>query len=122
MSKILGLDLGDNSIGWAIVDDGKLINCGTRIFPAMPANLSRNNVRTFKRTRRRIINRFILSLKRLLANEHPSVSQTKDMPAAQKYLIAIAGFSALLAVTGNWQFWINIAFTAIIAFLSITKK
>ncbi len=33
--KILGLDLGTNSIGWAVVDDeqGKIIGLGSRIFP-----------------------------------------------------------------------------------------
>lgn len=88
----------------------------------MPANISRNQVRIFKRTRRRVTDRFILSLKRLLVNDLPDISQTKNIPAAQKCLLAIAGLSALLAVTGNWQCWINITFTAIIAFLSITKK
>ena len=36
MSKILGLDLGTNSIGWALVDDNqqKIIDTGVRIFPA----------------------------------------------------------------------------------------
>ena len=35
MSRILGLDLGTNSIGWAIVDDlnNKIIDAGVRIFP-----------------------------------------------------------------------------------------
>ena len=35
MAKILGLDLGTNSIGWAIVDDvdKKIIDSGVRIFP-----------------------------------------------------------------------------------------
>jgi CRISPR-associated endonuclease Csn1 len=35
MAKILGLDLGTNSIGWAIVDDlnSKIIDTGVRIFP-----------------------------------------------------------------------------------------
>jgi CRISPR-associated endonuclease Csn1 len=35
MSKILGLDLGTNSIGWAVVDDlnNKIIGIGSRIFP-----------------------------------------------------------------------------------------
>ncbi|WP_310558816.1 type II CRISPR RNA-guided endonuclease Cas9 [Flavobacterium sp.] len=35
MAKILGLDLGTNSIGWAIVDDvdRKIIDSGVRIFP-----------------------------------------------------------------------------------------
>ena len=36
--RILGLDLGPNSIGWALVEDnadgtGKLIDCGVRVFP-----------------------------------------------------------------------------------------
>lgn len=35
MAKILGLDLGTNSIGWAVVDDEKhqIIGMGSRIFP-----------------------------------------------------------------------------------------
>ena len=35
MAKILGLDLGTNSIGWAIVDDSsnEIIDAGVRIFP-----------------------------------------------------------------------------------------
>ncbi len=41
MSRILGLDLGTNSIGWAIVDDtaNKIIGIGTRIFPMGVENL-----------------------------------------------------------------------------------
>lgn len=36
MSKVLGLDLGTNSIGWAIVDEGEkiILGVGSRIFPA----------------------------------------------------------------------------------------
>ena len=35
MTKILGLDLGTNSIGWAVVDDkeNKILGIGSRIFP-----------------------------------------------------------------------------------------
>ncbi|MBK7088345.1 MAG: hypothetical protein IPH56_05270 [Chitinophagaceae bacterium] len=35
MSKVLGLDLGTNSIGWAIIDtdNNQIESCGTRIFP-----------------------------------------------------------------------------------------
>ena len=41
MAKILGLDLGTNSIGWAIVDDvqDKIIGIGSRIFPMGVENL-----------------------------------------------------------------------------------
>jgi len=33
MSKFLGLDLGTNSIGWAILDNNKVVDCGVWIFP-----------------------------------------------------------------------------------------
>jgi len=41
MTKILGLDLGTNSIGWAIVDDidQKILGMGSRIFPMGVENL-----------------------------------------------------------------------------------
>ncbi len=41
MAKILGLDLGTNSIGWALIDDklNKIIRMGSRIFPVGVDNL-----------------------------------------------------------------------------------
>lgn len=41
MSKILGLDLGTNSIGWALIDDtqNKILGIGSRIFPMGVENL-----------------------------------------------------------------------------------
>ncbi len=41
MSKILGLDLGSNSIGWALIDDSqnKIIGVGSRVFPMGVENL-----------------------------------------------------------------------------------
>lgn len=41
MTKILGLDLGTNSIGWAVVDDTKntILGIGSRIFPMGVENL-----------------------------------------------------------------------------------
>ena len=62
MTKILGLDLGTNSIGWAIVDDtqNKIIGIGSRIFPVGVDNLgdgegelSKNASRTGARGTRR---------------------------------------------------------------------
>jgi len=63
MSKILGLDLGTNSIGWAIVDDSKkeILGIGSRIFPEGVVNLgegegreaSKNASRTDARGTRR---------------------------------------------------------------------
>ena len=41
MAKILGLDLGTNSIGWALIDDvqNKILGIGSRIFPMGVENL-----------------------------------------------------------------------------------
>lgn len=41
MAKILGLDLGTNSIGWALIDDvqNKIVGVGSRIFPMGVENL-----------------------------------------------------------------------------------
>ena len=38
MSRILGLDLGTNSIGWAIIDNetSSLLNSGVKIFKTSP--------------------------------------------------------------------------------------
>jgi CRISPR-associated endonuclease Csn1 len=62
MAKILGLDLGTNSIGWALIDDklNKIIGMGSRIFPVGVDNLgdgegelSKNASRTGTRGTRR---------------------------------------------------------------------
>ena len=41
MSNILGLDLGTNSIGWAVVDNEQktIVNAGSRIIPMDEATL-----------------------------------------------------------------------------------
>lgn len=33
MKKILGLDLGTNSIGWALIENNNILGMGSRIFP-----------------------------------------------------------------------------------------
>lgn len=62
MTKILGLDLGTNSIGWALIDDSdeKIIATGVRIFPEGVENLgqgdreqSKNASRTDARGKRK---------------------------------------------------------------------
>ncbi len=65
MSITLGLDLGPNSIGWALVDDKDkhLIDCGVRIFPEGVDNFDtkkekpRNEARRIARGMRRQIRR-----------------------------------------------------------------
>jgi len=74
MSTTLGLDLGTNSIGWALVEDGKkIIKTGVRIFPKgvnesnSGKEVSRNADRRSKRGARRAYHRYILRRKKLLA-------------------------------------------------------
>lgn len=78
MKRILGLDLGTNSIGWAIVErddkDGRILKSGSRIIPMDAGELSdfaKGNTksqtadRTMKRSARRMRERFILRRERL---------------------------------------------------------
>ncbi len=87
MAKILGLDLGTNSIGWAIVDDAKktIVGIGSRIFPMGVENLgdgdnemSKNASRTGARGVRRQFFRRRIRKKILLK----SLSENKMCPIA----------------------------------------
>lgn len=79
MKRILGLDLGTNSIGWALVEvdeDGKIVNIlgmGSRIIPLSPddaneftsgKSITKNRKRTEQRTTRKCFDRY--QLRRLL--------------------------------------------------------
>lgn len=78
MKKILGLDLGTNSIGWAVVErdgfEGRIVKSGSRIIPMDAATLgdfasgntkSQTADRTSKRSARRLRERFLLRRERL---------------------------------------------------------
>jgi CRISPR-associated endonuclease Csn1 len=74
MSKILGLDLGTNSIGWALIENNIILGMGSRIFPEGVVNLgegegretSKNASRTEARGVRRQIFRRRLRKRYLL--------------------------------------------------------
>ena len=81
MSKILGLDLGTNSIGWALIDskEQKIIKAGSRIIPMDAATMgdyekgnlkSAASERTDFRGARRLYERAILRRERLLRVLH----------------------------------------------------
>lgn len=102
MAKILGLDLGTNSIGWALIDDvqNKIIGIGSRIFPMGVENLgdgegeiSKNASRTGARGVRRQFFRRKLRKKILLKalaenkmcpmvdNDFEDWKKTKEFPS-----------------------------------------
>ncbi len=76
MKKILGLDLGVSSIGWALIDEeaNKILGMGSRIIPLTTDDkdeftkgnaISKNQKRTLKRTQRKGYDRYGLRRKAL---------------------------------------------------------
>ena len=63
MKRILGLDIGTNSIGWALVDgdSNKLVDFGVRIFPT-ELNKERAEKRKNRRTAKRHFSKSIYEL------------------------------------------------------------
>jgi len=100
MKRILGLDLGTNSIGWTVIekndDDGKIVDMGVRIFPEGVENLgdgqneisknaSRRDARQIRRQgfRRKLRKRLLL---KTLAEHHMcpiSVDEATSYKAAE---------------------------------------
>lgn len=81
MAKIIGLDLGTNSIGWAVIDNEKkcIESAGSRIIPmdaGIMGDFERGNSISFTATRtqyrgmRRLRERFLLRRERLLRTLH----------------------------------------------------
>ena len=79
MKRILGLDLGTNSIGWALIEKSddyrKILGMGSRIVPLSPDDkdefisgnaISKNHARTIKRTQRKGYDRYQLRRKFLV--------------------------------------------------------
>lgn len=114
MSRILGLDLGTNSIGWAIIDvnTDKFIDAGVKVFPKS-LNNERQNSRQERRRENRL-NQLTLSSKRfyfLLTRTNPIIA----------ILCLGSFFTALLTVLDfcNWQFWFNSFLTILLATLTL---
>jgi CRISPR-associated endonuclease Csn1 len=77
MKKVLGIDLGVSSIGWALVDEEKkqILGMGSRIIPLTTEDrdeftkgnaISKNQKRTAKRTQRKGYDRYRLRRKKLI--------------------------------------------------------
>lgn len=102
MAKILGLDLGTNSIGWALIDDklDEILGIGSRIFPMgvenlgdgdneMSKNASRTGARGVRRQffRRRLRKKVLLkslsenSMCPMKGKDFEDWKQTKEFPS-----------------------------------------
>ena len=133
MAKVLGLDLGTNSIGWAIVDTSanKLVDCGVKILPGV-ASLQAHKRRMFSRAARRknyrLAHSLLLSLQDkftdLLCKPIVMDVMKKLFPVFIHSLLALlfAG-SLLMAVTNqkDFQFWFNLAITILLGWIAVKK-
>lgn len=102
MARILGLDLGTNSIGWALIDDSqnKILGIGSRVFPMGVENLgdgdgeiSKNASRTGargirrqffrRRLRKKILLKALAEYKMcpLTTNDFEDWKKTKEFPS-----------------------------------------
>jgi ribulose kinase len=97
MGKYLGLDLGTNSIGWAIIDNdvNHAINSGVRIYKTGSKN-----------------------------KQFTPVKKTKKR---QKSCIVLCIISTILLIVSiidivNWQFWLNISLTPYISVLTLNLQ
>lgn len=93
MSRILGLDLGTNSIGWAIIDNetNNILNYGVRIFKT--------------------------------SSKQKEIKK-KNSQKAITSLNAITFISVILIVLNfeNWQFWLNVTLTSVIAKITFSNQ
>jgi len=101
MKKILGLDLGVSSIGWALIEENdsskKILGMGTRIIPLSPDDkdeftsgntISKNQKRTLKRTQRKGYDRYQLRRENLQkALRWKNMLPESDLINADKLLI-----------------------------------
>lgn len=108
MGKILGLDLGTNAIGWAIIDTDKkfIIDCGVLI--------TTNQIEIIRE------NRTTELFKHLTAKS----IQLKYFVLTKPFLfgltfISIFTFVLTITDTRNWQFWLNISLTSLITILTM---
>jgi len=93
MSRILGLDLGTNSIGWAIIDNetNSLLNSGIKIFKTSP----KQKVIKKKNNQKAIISLNAISITSLI--------------------LVILNFE-------NWQFWLNVTLTSVITKITFSNQ
>ena len=101
MNRILGLDLGKNSIGWAIINDNKIESKGVQIFSENKPLINYNKKTSF-------IKRVIIGLK-------------LNYKTIFLYLITFLMFTFSIVFPLNWRFWMNIGIGSLIATLTFNK-
>lgn len=100
MGRILGLDLGTNSIGWALLENNKVYEYGVQIFDTKPTE--------FKKYSNKIEN-----LKSKIRQNHQMISLS---------ILTMFLFGMAILTPSFWQFWTNLGIGGIIAILTTQRK
>lgn len=100
MERILGLDLGTNSIGWALLENNKVSKYGVQVFATKPTELKKhsNNIENLKSKIRQ--NYQVISLS----------------------ILTMFLFGMAMLTPSFWQFWTNLGIGGIIAILTTQRK
>lgn len=132
MKKVLGLDLGSNSIGWTLVDKSskKIISCGVRIFPEA-LQRRRYDRRRFLRTKGRHNQRFVDRFLYLLRNYFAHLFYTPALIDKIKKLAPVLihpllcflfiGSMLMAFLSKDFQFWFNLAITVLLGWIALKK-
>jgi len=128
-----GLDIGSNSIGWALVDTSanKIVDCGVKIFShALPvhANQRRIVARQLRRRNHRFAHRLLLHLRHYFSElfyQSAFINKVKKLfPVFIHSLLALLLSLSLLmaAFTKEFQFWFNLAITVLLGWIAFKSK
>jgi hypothetical protein len=110
MKKTLGIDIGTNSIGWALIDNDNLVEQRVRIF---------TNERVAARQERRATQRFG---QRAFAFYQQKIDfKTNPVLIALIVCILFTGISTAINFI-NWQFWLNLSLTTFVATLTLLHQ
>lgn len=95
MKKILGLDLGTNSIGWAIVEDGVMTEMGTKVVNDSSTDLLQKSQK----------------------------QKLRQLPTSQKLtLLLFVSLTCFIFIDRmNWQFWLGLSITTLLTHLTMKK-
>lgn len=110
MKKALGLDIGTNSIGWALIDNDKIVEQGVRLF---------SNERPTARQERRTKQRF--TKKAIAFYRQKNNSKANPVFIALIACVLLTGVLTAINVV-NWQFWLNLSLTTLVATLTLLHQ
>ena len=130
MRKILGLDIGTNAIGRAIINsDYSIDSVGTRVFPnEKPSqNIERGKKRSYRRLqnqkaiRDKLLNNELMNNRQALIEKLSKQGSLKlDVKYVLCVLLTITMFTCAYFMKSNWQFWLNLGIGGVFILLNMT--